>query len=82
MGRSVEQMRIMGGTEKLTYNIGKTQTIFASAKGKIRDPELRMGEDRIVCEGSIKYLGILIDGKRLWLEHVKEARKKVQDLGG
>lgn len=67
---------------KLTRNVSKTKTIFVSARGKIREPILKIGEERIICEGSIRYLGIIIDGKRLCLKHVTEARRKVQDLGG
>ncbi|KAJ8945526.1 hypothetical protein NQ318_020371, partial [Aromia moschata] len=67
---------------KLAYNVAKTEAMFVPAGREIREPVVKMEDERIEMKGSIKYLGVRVDRKLMWLDHVKEIRKKVQEVGG
>ncbi|XP_018572497.1 uncharacterized protein LOC108911907 [Anoplophora glabripennis] len=67
---------------KLRYNKEKTEVMFVEAKGRVRAPVVRMGEMRRECGDRVKYLGMVLDKKGLWIEHVKEVRRKASSIGG
>ena len=67
---------------KAKYNLEKTYAIFIEAKRKIRPPIIKMDNTIINLGKTIKYLGIKIDTKLLFIEHVKMIRKKVNSIIG
>ncbi|KAJ8967288.1 hypothetical protein NQ314_002961 [Rhamnusium bicolor] len=66
---------------KLGYNVAKTEVMFIPARGEIREPMIDVDGERMRMDSSVKYLGVYVDRKLAWLEHVKKARARVQDLG-
>lgn len=66
---------------KLEYNVAKTEAMFIPARGEIRVPVVVADEERVQMSSSVKYLGVYVDRKLAWLEHVKKVRARVQDIG-
>lgn len=56
---------------KLTYNKNKTTGMFCETQGQIRWPSVKMGNTRIKLERTVKYLGIKIDNKLNFIEHMR-----------
>lgn len=65
---------------KLEYNEGKTEALFISASGKIRHPKITMGEKVINTEGPIEYLGININNKLSWQDHIGKIKGRTMDM--
>lgn len=66
---------------KLQYNNGKTEAVFITSDKNIREPIINIGNTRINCKQSITYLGIVLDKKLNWIQHIKKTRAKIKNLG-
>ncbi len=62
---------------KLSLNIEKTKFIYFSKRRKKNDFEIKIDGKKIQQVQNIKFLGIQIDEKLTWLEHLKALRKKL-----
>lgn len=88
--RKIEEIweRVWKGCEewarrnRIEYNKSKTEAMFVSKRRVIREPVVALGEVRINTKTSIKYLGIVVDRRRAWLDHTKYIRGKVKSIGG
>lgn len=65
---------------KLEYNVEKTIAMFISGGKEVRAPRIVMEEIRIEMSSNMKYLGIIIDKKRNWIDHMKYVRGKVKNI--
>lgn len=74
--------RLWTERNRLKYNERKTVAMFVSGGRKVRIPVVRMRDIRVEISTSMKYLGIVIDNKMKWIDHVKHVRSKVQNIGG
>lgn len=66
---------------KLTYNVKKTKAIFYSSSGNIRLPVIYFQDTKVELDNKLEYLGVTLDTKNMFLEHVKKIRRKVQRIG-
>lgn len=73
----------------IEYNIEKTEMLHISGDRKTgkyrrnrdtRPPRLKMGQCTIIPKGTVTYLGLTVDAKLLYIEHLKNVRKKTQLL--
>lgn len=68
----------------LEYNRRKTKMMFIPGRrGQRRDarpPRIKIDNEAAILEDNIKYLGITIDSKLIFLDHLKEVRSKAQLL--
>ena len=65
---------------KLTLNIKKTQVILFNAKNKkIKEPlnELKINDENIKQANSTEFLGIIIDSKLTWKQHIAHIKKQL-----
>lgn len=67
-------------TYKAEYNMAKTEYLFCGASNISRPPELKINGNRIKAQATIKYLGLRLDPKLLFLEHIKEVRTKIAKI--
>ena len=69
---------------KLTLNIKKTQVILFKAKNKkIKEPlTFRINGEEIKQESSTKFLGINIDSKLIWKQHIAYIQDKISKITG
>ena len=63
---------------KAIYYLEKTKAIFIEAREKIRHPILKMDNKIINLWKPIQYLGIKLNSKVLFPEHLKMVCKKVK----
>ena len=69
---------------KLTINIKKTQVVLFKAKNKkIKEPmTLRINGEEIKQVSSTKFLGIIIDSKLNWKQHIAYIQNKISKITG
>lgn len=65
---------------KLQYNTAKTEAMFVDANKKIRKPVINLSGHRPEVKDSLKYLGVIVDCRMNYIEHIKECRKKSGEL--
>lgn len=65
---------------RLDYCVEKTTSIFVSATDLRRPPQIRMDDWIIRPQFSMRYLGVTLDRKFLWVEHAKMVREKVTGI--
>lgn len=66
---------------KLDYAPAKTTAIFAGFSALLREPRLDLGTSIIEPGNSMLYLGVVIDRKLLWIEHMNHVRGKIAGAG-
>ncbi|XP_074032669.1 uncharacterized protein [Leptinotarsa decemlineata] len=66
----------------VTYNHKKTECMFVAARKVERPPVVRMHGKVIDGKESIKYLGIVVDRGFLFIDHMKEVRRKMAIMAG
>ena len=69
---------------KLTLNIKKTQVILFNAKNKkIKEPlKLKINGENIKQVNFTKFLGIIIDSKLTWKQHIAHIQQKISKTIG
>ena len=69
---------------KLTLNIKKTQVILFNAKNKkVKEPlKLKINGENIKQVNSTKFLGIIIDSKLTWKQHIAHIQHKISKTTG
>lgn len=65
---------------KLKYNKNKTAAMFFPARGTIRPPVIRMGDETVPLTKEIKYLGVTMDPSLNWMSHVKALKGSTREL--
>lgn len=66
--------------EKLEFNVAKTEALFFGKRPGQERPTFRMGEGRVYCKDQIKYLGVMIDDRLSWNQHIEYASRKGREL--
>lgn len=64
----------------MKFNEEKTEAMFVPAKGEIRRPVIKMKGKVIEMGIRIKYLGLILDSKLLYIENIKKTRQKVMKI--
>ena len=79
MNEDLKQLSDWFKTNKLSLNIGKTNYIIFTLKQTTGHDELKLQIDNTQIQRvhSTKFLGIHIDSKLQWQEHVKHVKKKL-----
>lgn len=75
--RAWEACKKWADNNKLEYAPQKTTAIFAAARGTVREPRIRMGETVVRPKFSMKYLGVMLDRKLLWVDQAVYLRGRV-----
>lgn len=60
----------------LEYNVPKTESLFIPARGIVREPIVRLGGNKVTCGDWVRYLGVIIDRKFLFIDHLRYVREK------
>ena len=76
---------IVTAANNLRLNVGKTEAMVCSSSYYINNvpavaSDILIGDTRIKFSSSIRNLGLLIDDKLCWKEHVNEACKRANTL--
>lgn len=78
----VKYMKWVNGN-KLSVNIEKTKYMICKLKGKPDiNPKICIGNTELAREMSYKYLGVIIDYKLSWYEHICSILKRIRPLLG
>lgn len=64
----------------LKYNANKTEAMWVGARKLIRTPKIRMGEQVVELNRSIKYLGVTIDSGLGWIGQARGARGRTSAM--
>ena len=67
-------------TKKLKFNATKTEAVFFGIKNNQVRPTFRLRNERIYCKDTIHYLGVTIDHKLSWKDHIREAAYKGKQI--
>ncbi|XP_076274977.1 uncharacterized protein LOC143205843 [Rhynchophorus ferrugineus] len=62
------------------YNKEKTEACCFWSKKNSRPPTVKLGEDIIQVKDTIKYLGVTIDRKQQYIQHIQLLRKKTEKV--
>ncbi|XP_076274972.1 uncharacterized protein LOC143205838 [Rhynchophorus ferrugineus] len=62
------------------YNKEKTEACCFWSKKNSRSPTVKFGEDLIQVKDTIKYLGVTIDRKQQYIQHIQLLRKKTEKV--
>lgn len=73
---SLETIRVTGLDLKLEFNELKTQLMLVGSSLNAITVDIRMGSTKLVPVKSLKYLGVTIDQKLLWNEHLASIQRK------
>lgn len=67
---------------KLKYNKKKTEAMLIPSGGRsdTRNPRIKMDNDAVTISGSVKYLGVTLDRKFLYIEHMADKGATLQNL--
>jgi len=75
----MESLRRWAAFRGLIFSAGKTQVM--SLRGGLKPGFLfNFGEDQLVASSPIRYLGVLVDYKRIFWEHIRMISKKSEDF--
>lgn len=66
---------------KLEFAPQKTTAIFVPARRIEREPRVKLGDVVVEPGYSMKYLGVILDRKLLWVEHAAYVRGKIAAAG-
>ena len=78
-----EKLTIWINDNKFTVNVKKTHyMVFHRARIKTSDIEVVMQDKSINCVTSTKFLGIIIDNKLKWNEHITHVKNKISKAVG
>lgn len=72
-----EACKIWERESGVRYNDNKTEAMFITAGGNIRPPTIKIDGTAVHMRDSIHYLGLTIDKKLNFIEHLKGVRAKV-----
>ena len=64
-------------SNKLSLNVNKSNFLFFSNQRDKEPPELKMQNTVIENKEVVKYLGVLIDNKLKWTQHIKSISQKI-----
>ena len=79
----LEKLTIWINANKLTVNVKKTHyMVFHRARIKTQDIEAVMQNKSVNCVTSTKFLGIIIDNKVKWNEHITYVKNKIPKAVG
>lgn len=67
---------------KLSLNVAKTKAIIFSSKKTIKIPNIKINSTSIDFVESFNYLGIIIDTKLTWKEHINHITKRLSKTIG
>ena len=82
----LDSIRLWLEGNKLSLNVAKTQSMILGSGLRLRSlgpnddtasPNFEINEDRIACKSNVKYLGVQIDSKPSWNEHIIVALSKI-----
>ena len=62
---------------KLSLNVGKTNYVLFTRKTVITNLDIKIGEINIERKSHVKFLGLLVDEKLEWSEHIKYCTSKL-----
>ena len=80
MNQALEGVRQWCANNGLEVNARKTEAIMFTLKRKWRMQPLVMNGTPISLSKKVKYLGVILDDKLNWTEHIKEKVKKIRRI--
>lgn len=73
---ALETLRKWANSAKLKFNAAKTDAVFFGKRPTQPRPTFKLGEERVYCKDTIRYLGVLIDYRLSWKQHIAAASAK------
>lgn len=75
-----EKCQEWAGECKASYNKSKTEILFIANGKSIREPNINIDNEQIRCQNHIKLLGLTIDKKLNYIEHIRKTRRKMGEI--
>ncbi len=82
MQEALDEVNVWARKHGLVFNPAKTQVMLCNRgrRSTPMEPELWLGGQKLNYSDNIKYLGVLINKRLIWTQHVKERYKKCLSL--
>ena len=80
MNRELEKIDQWLKSNKLTVNIKKTHYMLfhrTRIKHKVHEDRIHISGSNLVKVNNIKFLGVIIDSKLIWSDHIRYKKKKI-----
>ncbi|OTF72393.1 hypothetical protein BLA29_003839 [Euroglyphus maynei] len=78
--KALEKIFKWGNENKIEFNPKKTQAMLITRKRKLREINLQIREAKIELVNSLKYLGVIIENKNKWNQHLDMISNKSRRL--